>query len=672
MGGRLRFFLQNWKKITDDQWVLSVIEEGYKLEFIQKPPQTGIKQTSVPNQDLDLLKLEVEDLLKKDAIETVPWNEINSGFYSTFFLVPKKNGKMRPVINLRPLNRYLRKTHFKMDTMTKVLNLVKPQDWAISLDLADAYMHIPIFPKHRQFLRFCIQGRCFQWKVLCFGPTSAPRCFTKIVAVVAAHLRAQSIRLASYLDDWLVVNQVKHLLCQDRERCLHLLASLGFIVNKEKSELVPKQEITYIGGLFLFNLGVVTPTPDRVKKLVSAVNKICNGHNQAKDFLHILGIMASCLELIPNARLYMRPIQLHLLAFWKPSSLDLEVSIPVTQHLKCHLQWWLNPVNTMKGRSLQPVHTDVTITTDASKWGYGGHLGKHYFQGQWSESQQKLHINCLELEAVFLTLKHFLFLVKDKNVLIRCDNTSVVQQISKHGGTKSPQLCYRTWDLWNFAIQNNIHLKAAHILGVQNELADRLSRKRVMVTEWSLHKSVVHQIFQTWGFPLIDLFASAENRQTQIFCSWIPHPEALALDALSISWENMFGYAYPPICLIPKVLQHITQFQCQIILIAPRWPRRHWYTQLLQLLVACPRKLPHRADLLLQHKALIHHPNPEVFSLHAWLLSTEISKRKAFLASLENCYRHPGGQGHRKIMPANLTSSVAGVVQNKLIPILPL
>ena len=174
MGGRLRFFLQNWKKITDDQWVLSVIEEGYKLEFIQKPPQTGIKQTSVPNQDLDLLKLEVEDLLKKDAIETVPWNEINSGFYSTFFLVPKKNGKMRLVINLRPLNRYLRKTHFKMDTMTKVLNLVKPQDWAISLDLADAYMHIPIFPKHRQFLRFCVQGRCFQWKVLCFGPTSAP------------------------------------------------------------------------------------------------------------------------------------------------------------------------------------------------------------------------------------------------------------------------------------------------------------------------------------------------------------------------------------------------------------------------------------------------------------------------------------------------------------------
>jgi phosphoribosylformylglycinamidine (FGAM) synthase-like amidotransferase family enzyme len=41
-----------------------------------------------------------------------------------------------------------------------------------------------------------------------------------------------------------------------------------------------------------------------------------------------------------------------------------------------------------------------------------------------------------------------------------------------------------------------------------------------------------------WGHPLIDLFASIHNRQKQIFCSWMPHPEALAVDALTISWEK--------------------------------------------------------------------------------------------------------------------------------------
>ena len=210
-----------------------------------------------------------------------------------------------------------------------------------------------------------------------------------------------------------------------------------------------------------------------------------------------------------------------------------------------------------------------------------------------------------------------------------------------------------------------MHIKAAH-------MADQISRIKIMPTEWMLHKSVVQKIFHLWGTHLIDLFASAQNKQTQIFCSWIPHQEALALDALSVSWENMFSYAYPPICLIPKVLKHMKQFHCQVILIVPKWPRRHWYTYLLQFSVACPRKLPLWPNLLQQPSTMINHPNPEVFNLHAWLLSTAVSKKRAFQASLENSYQLHGERAHTKITPVNLTNSVAGVMKGKLIPILPL
>ena len=77
-------------------------------------------------------------------------------------------------------------------------------------------------------------------------------------------------------------------------------------------------------------------------------------------------------------------------------------------------------------------------------------------------------------------------------------------------------------------------------------------------------------------------------------------------------------------------------------------------------------------NLLHQPNSTINHPNPEMFSLHAWLLSTEVSKRKAFLANLENCYQLLGDWVHKKIITVNLTNSVAGVVQGKLVPILPL
>ncbi|VDH90179.1 Hypothetical predicted protein [Mytilus galloprovincialis] len=125
VGGRLKHFIQEWESITDDQWVLKTLQEGLKLEFQETPHLTGIKHTSVNARNLPIILAEVEDLIEKNAIEIVPQAEIHQGFYSTLFLVPKKTGDLRPVINLKPLNQYLRKQHFKMDTLTKVFESSK-------------------------------------------------------------------------------------------------------------------------------------------------------------------------------------------------------------------------------------------------------------------------------------------------------------------------------------------------------------------------------------------------------------------------------------------------------------------------------------------------------------------------------------------------------------------
>lgn len=669
VGGRLKYFVHQWEAITNDQWVLSVLKQGYKLEFQQIPPSTGIRQTHANVKHTHILMQEVEKLLQKRAIEPVPLAEIHKGFYSTFFLVPKKTGDLRPVINLRPLNKYLRTQHFKMDSLIKVINLAKKGDWAISIDLTDAYLHVPLFPGHRQYLRFCIQGRAFQFTALPFGPKVSPRVFTKIVAVVAGYLRMQNLRLAVYLDDWFLLNMVKSLLMQDKKIALDLLTRLGFLINTEKSQLQPTQQIVYIGGLFDLRKGIVLPPPDRIQKIQAIVKKVMENPALAIDYLQMLGLMASCIEIIPFARLHMRPIQLHLLHWWKPASRDLEASIPTSRHLKTHLEWWLQIVNLQKGRSLQPVQTSLTIATDASSQAWGGVLNNMYVQGKWTIQQKKWHINCLELQAVLLTLENFLPHLKNHNVLIRSDNTTVVQYLNKQGGTRSPQLCLITWKIWNLAIENQMFLKAAHIAGRKNILPDQLSRVIIRPTEWTMNDTVLHQIFQIWGKPFIDLFSSFQNRKMELFCTWDPHPAALAVDALTISWNKMFGYAYPPICLIPKVLEHMKQFQCKIILIAPQWPRRHWYTQLLQLCIAQPIRLPCVPNLLRQPKTAIFHPKPGVFNLNAWLLSTDSLEHKAFLRKLENCSQHHGDLVHTETMVANSESLIAGVNKGKLIRI---
>ena len=60
--------------------------------------------------------------------------------------------------------------------------------WLASIDLKDVYYHVPILESHRPFLRFAFQKRIFQYKVLPFGISPAPRVFTKILAPIVGML----------------------------------------------------------------------------------------------------------------------------------------------------------------------------------------------------------------------------------------------------------------------------------------------------------------------------------------------------------------------------------------------------------------------------------------------------------------------------------------------------
>ena len=188
----------------------------------------------------------------------------------------------------------------------------------------------------------------------------------------------------------------------------------------------PKSNKYIPGQSVQTSFGTSFPTIDRIEKLEHEIQILITRENSVFQFLHVLGLMASCIEIVPFARLHIRPIQLHWLSIWKPVSKDMLIRIPVTKHLIRHLKWWLVRANTLKGRSLQPYMT-VSITTDSSKTGYGGHLeGRKIFQGTWSKAESKRHINILELDAVLRTMTHFLPFLENRNVLVRSDNTTVV------------------------------------------------------------------------------------------------------------------------------------------------------------------------------------------------------------------------------------------------------
>ena len=268
-----------------------------------------------------------------------------------------------------------------------------------------------------------------------------------------------------------------------------------------------------------------------------------------------------------------------------------------------------NPANVMKGSDLHPKDHSIQLFTDASNEGWGAHLEQSSTQGLWSPQEKGLHINVLELKAVFLALRHFKDQCQDQTVLVATDNSTVVAYINKQGGTHSAEMCALLWRIMTWCHHSHITLKARHIPGCLNVMADLLSRSnQVQSTEWSLHPQVFKQISQKWFTPHVDLFATHLNYKLPLYVSPIPDPKAWDIDALNIDWTGLPAYAYPPMALLHRVIQK-SDNAIVIILIAPGWPGMPWFWDLVQLSTEISLQLPVSTTLLKQSHNYVFHRN---------------------------------------------------------------
>ena len=135
-------------------------------------------------------------------------------------------------------------------------------------------------------------------------------------------------------------------------------------------------------------------------------------------------------------------------------------------------------------------------------------------------------------------------------------------------------LCAHLWRILTWCARKKVTLKARHILGRLNMIADKLSRLgQTIQTEWSLHPEVFKAICNRWRQPRVDLFATRFNNKLPQFVSPVPDPQAWAVDALSLSRENLDPYAFPPAAILGKVVEKLQDYPCsRMILIASGWP----------------------------------------------------------------------------------------------------
>ncbi len=615
--------LEAWLTLPSlSRWLTRTIRLGYAIQFARRPPKfNGVLETSVAVRNAPVLREEIAVLLAKDAIEPVPPAEMRQGFYSPYFIVPKKGGGLRPILDLRVLNRALHKLPFKMLTHRRMIKCIQPQDWFAAIDLKDAYFHVSILPRRRPFQRFAFEGRAWQYRVLPFGLSLSPRVFTKVVEGALTPLREVGVRILNYLDDWLILAQSREQLGDHRDLVLRHLSQLGLRVNWEKSKLSPVQRISFL-GVELDSVSMTARlTEERAQAVLNCLSSF-RGRNVVplKQFQRLLGHMASAAAVTPLGLLHMRPLQhwLHSRVprwAWRRGTLRVGIS----QQCRRSLSPWTDLAFLRAGVPLEQVSRHTVVTTDASSTGWGTTCNGQAASGLWTGPRLLWHINCLELWAVHLALRQFRPLLLGKHVLVRTDNTAAVSYINRLGGIRSHRMSELARHLLLWSHTQFKSLRAVHIPGQLNRAADALSRQLTFPGEWRLHPETIRLIWSRFGEAQVDLFASPESSHCQLYFSLTEGP--LGTDALAYSWPRALRkYAFPPVSLLAQTLCKLREDEEQVLLVAPLWPTRTWFPELISLATVPPWRIPLRKDLLSQGLGTIWHPHPDLWNLHVWLL----------------------------------------------------
>ena len=604
--GQLACHFANWTKITSDKEILSYISGvGIELE-VETPTQHNFKVQKFQTHEYPILEEEINKLLLKGVI-TETANVEPGQIVSPIFLHPKKDGSYRLILNLKQFNTNVVHHHFKMDSIQAIVKLVTPNCFMASLDLKDAYYSLPIKKAHRKFLRFFWRDKLYEFTCLPNGLACAPRLFTKTLKPVLATLHKMGHISAAHIDDCYLQSQTYEQCVGNVIDTILLLDSLGWVVHPLKSIFIPAQEIVTLGFIINSVSMTIRLTVEKARELKQSCEKLLKSNKPLtiRQLATVIGKIVASFPGVMFGPLYYRDLEAAKTSALKLSKGDFDSPMSLSSPAKQELQWWVNNVETAykKLSHDKPLHQ---ITTDASLLGWGAECQGVSSGGTWTALETAHHINYLEMLAILFGLQTFAKDKENTHIRVRCDNTTAVNIIT-HMGTSHSEECNKLAKaIWEWCISKNIWISLAHIPGKQNLVADYESRRNQTESEWMLDSSLLSNALERLEFkPEIDLFASRVNTQFPKYVSYRPDPHAFAVDAFTLSWEDLKFYAFPPFSVIATVLSKIENEGSEGICVLPDWPTQSWYAKAFQMMRGQPIHLKASPHLL----RLPSHPN---------------------------------------------------------------
>ncbi len=367
-GGRLQHFTKFWENITTDSRILDMVR-GMKIELNDRPQQARQPKPLAMSQTEKLaIDNEIQKLLRKKAIEKIP-RPGKSAYVNNIFARPKPDGSHRVICNLKHFNQFVWYEKFKMDSLQSMLKMIRPNDFMGKVDLSDAFLSVPVSPQHRKYLVFKWRDVWYQYTCMCFGLSSAPRKFMKLMKVLITKLRKQKVNIGVYIDDSFMPERSFETCVQSLNHTATTYTEAGFIPNQNKSVTHPTTEIEILGFVANSETMTVTLSNSKIAEITNMCQELIDTPStNIRHLCVVIGKIISTWPAVPLGKTQYRQLEKEKLHALNKNAWSFEVELTLSEKATAQLRWWVQALP-MASAPLRRLQIDMTIQTDTSKKG---------------------------------------------------------------------------------------------------------------------------------------------------------------------------------------------------------------------------------------------------------------------------------------------------------------
>ena len=406
-------------------------------------------------------------------------------------LVPKKNGKFRLIVHLSSpkadsINSHIDNIFSDVQYATlqdafKLILGMGPHPYMAKLDIQSAFRLIPIKPEQYNLLCIKWEDQYYYDRCLPMGARSSCALFESFSSAIEHIAVKQGVTsVIHYLDDFFLVNRNKEGCQKDLSKITNICAALQVPLAAEKTK-GPTQLLDFLG----FEINTITETvslpKEKVLKGIMLINKALESRKiSLEKFQSILGFLNFASTVIFPGRAFLQNLYAKTSSVSKPYH-----KVTLNKQDKEDLQMWKQFLSHHNGIYLYKEELFLSpqmlhLYTDAcGSLGMGAVLGTHWLYAQWpSQWYHDQNIVFLEFLPIIFAIKTWGTALKNKVVLLHLDNEALVYVINKQS-SKETLVRMLLRNMVMCLLKFNIVLKATHIPGINNILADSLSRLQI-------------------------------------------------------------------------------------------------------------------------------------------------------------------------------------------------